>query len=73
MAETPIIDAAIRAGCRAFDTVVNIKSGCDHPSCECHKKALILAGLRAALPWPDGERMPLVGPLLCELYPEKFK
>jgi hypothetical protein len=52
MAETPIIDAAIRAGCRALDVAVGIDSDCMHPSCDCgNKKATMLAALRAALPW----------------------
>jgi hypothetical protein len=72
MGETPIIDAAIRAGC------AEAKVGCVYPGCaksafKCRPAEIIKIALRAALPWPDGERMPLVGPLMRELYPEKFE
>jgi hypothetical protein len=52
MHDTPIIDMAIRAGCKALDVAVGIDSECRHPSCDCgNKKAVMLAALRAALPW----------------------
>jgi hypothetical protein len=49
--DTPILDAAIRAGCKALDTTIGITEDCRHPSCGCNKKALIVAALHAALPW----------------------
>jgi hypothetical protein len=59
MTDTPIIDAAIRAGCKALDAAIGIDSDCRHPSCDCgNKKATMLAALRAALPWePPAERL----------------
>ena len=52
MTDTPIIDAAFRAGCHALDIAVGINDGCRHPACDCrNKKAAMLAALHAALPW----------------------
>jgi hypothetical protein len=57
MSDTPIIDAAIRAGCKALDAAIGIDSDCRHPSCDCgNKKTTMLAALRAALLWePNAE------------------
>jgi hypothetical protein len=64
---TPVIDAAAKAVMEcdeesAWDSIA---------AADCRNAAI--AALRAALPWPEGERMPLVGPLMRELYPEKFR
>lgn len=50
--DTPIIDIAILAGCKALDVAVGIDDRCRHPACDCrNKKTTILAALRAAMPW----------------------
>lgn len=51
MTDTPILDAAIHAGCLTIGTV-----GCVHPACMgsaglCAAAKAIPAALRAALPW----------------------
>ncbi len=47
MTDTPIIDAAIRAGCNAV-----FNKPCEYPACSnCDTKLTTLAALRAALPW----------------------
>jgi transposase len=52
VSDTPVIDAAIRAGCKALDIAVGIDDSCRHPACDCrNKKTIMLAALRAAVPW----------------------
>jgi hypothetical protein len=65
-ADTPIIDAAVRAGCN---------QGCNYPDCEpaCHAHRLrIERSLHSALPWDVRCATDRVAALILELYPEKF-
>jgi hypothetical protein len=66
---TPILDAAVRAGCN---------KGCNYPDCEpaCHPHALRMERiLHEAVPWSTSGTFMIARytRLMRELYPEKFR
>jgi hypothetical protein len=51
MADTPIIDAAVRAGCDMGEECLWPSEGCNQQGCALSTAAVVMDALRAALPW----------------------
>jgi hypothetical protein len=75
MAETPIIDAAIRAGCDATGGPTCTMPGCAKDGSGCDAPLLVRSALRAALPFSssDTAKLDRYNRLMRELYPERFR